>query len=503
MLKGLGLVPSSQSTYRISNERQIHRACMAPVELDLNAAYAVEARQEIDLRAGAAFTRLQTKELRSRFGLKDMLISYGPCQFPTLGFVVDHYKRVQAFVPEPFWYIEVKHAVRTVSNSKPVTVEFIWDRKQLYDEDIVTILHRRCKASNEAIITKVMKKPTSKRKPTPLTTVELQKNLSRLTGMPPKRILDLAESLYQRGFLSYPRTETDQYDKDFDFVTLLSKQRNDSAWGSLAYELHESATGASSSPDSLVYERPRNGKKNDKAHPPIHPTAHANDINGDEKKVYDYVTRRFLASCSTDAVGQETKVAMDLGGEKFHATGLVVHAENYLKIFTYEKWSDKWMPDYEEGQEFQPTQVLLKKGTTTAPSLLTEADLVNLMDKNGIGTDATIAEHIKKIIDRQYVITQKQGKTNYLVPSTLGMGLVEGYEKMEISQHLCKPILRRDTEEKLGLVALAQHSKEETVSQSMQEYKTIFEGVSRGFSTISQVRVQEKLTISLSASFYR
>ena len=290
-------------------------------------------------------------------------------------------------------------------------------------------------------------------------------------------LTQVAEALYQRGLLSYPRTETDQYEREFDFHALLAKQTSDAAWGPLVTELLGD-TG-------LQYERPRNGSKNDKAHPPIHPTAHANGLSGDEKKVYDYVTQRFLASCATDAQGHETAVHIALGGEAFHASGTVVAAQNYLRLFPYETWKDKAMPEYTQDQRFRPT-CALRAGETTRPNLLTEADLVSLMDKNGIGTDATIAEHIRKVIDRQYVMLHKQGKTNYLVPSTLGMGLVEGYQSMEISQHLCKPMLRRDTEQKLDLIANAALTRDATVAESMQEYRRIYATVQSDFDTIVQ-----------------
>ena len=61
----------------------------------------------------------------------------------------------------------------------------------------------------------------------------------------------------------------------------------------------------------------------------------------------------------------------------------------------------------------------------------------------GIGTDATIAEHINKIIEREYVMKQKSGNVEYLVPSTLGIGLVEGYNTIGFEKSLCKPHLRR------------------------------------------------------------
>jgi DNA topoisomerase III len=69
------------------------------------------------------------------------------------------------------------------------------------------------------------------------------------------------------------------------------------------------------------FTAPRKGKNNDKAHPPIHPTAHVANLAGNEKKLYDYITRRFLACCSKDAEGWETRVDVVYGGDTFHASG--------------------------------------------------------------------------------------------------------------------------------------------------------------------------------------
>jgi len=69
------------------------------------------------------------------------------------------------------------------------------------------------------------------------------------------------------------------------------------------------------------FTKPRAGKKNDHAHPPIHPTAHAANIQGDEKRVYEYITRRYLGSCSLDAEGWQTTVDVEAGGEDFYASG--------------------------------------------------------------------------------------------------------------------------------------------------------------------------------------
>jgi len=76
---------------------------------------------------------------------------------------------------------------------------------------------------------------------------------------------------------------------------------------------------------------------------------------------------------------------------------LTVIEHNYLEIYKYEKWSNKNIPNFKVGDQFLPHELRLRQSLTTPPQLLTEAELINLMDKNGIGTDATIHEHIKKI----------------------------------------------------------------------------------------------------------
>lgn len=142
-------------------------------------------------------------------------------------------------------------------------------------------------------------------------------------------------------------------------------------------------------------------------------------------------------------------------------TGLLVLERNYLEVFPYDNWSSHELPNFEEGEQFMPTVCELREGETTRPHLLTEADLVGLMDKNGIGepthcldtfshhvvylgTDATIAQHIDTIMKREYVIERLEGNTKYLVPSTLGIGLVHGYNQIGLERSLSKPQLRRE-----------------------------------------------------------
>ena len=140
--------------------------------------------------------------------------------------------------------------------------------------------------------------------------------------------------------------------------------------------------------------------------------------------------------------------------------GLVITQRNYLEVYPYDKWSSSAVPDFQVGEEFVPTVCEMRDGNTTKPNLLTEADLVGLMDKNGIGmnlrptaqfgadepvgTDATIAEHIAKVIERGYVLERQEVKTKYLSPSLLGVGLVEGFDQVGLDRSLSKPQLRAE-----------------------------------------------------------
>ncbi len=91
---------------------------------------------------------------------------------------------------------------------------------------------------------------------------------------------------------------------------------------------------------------PKNGKQDDKAHPPIHPVkvAQRQELSAEEWKIYEMLARHFLASISKDAIGAETKVEVEMGGERFFTKGLIIEEYNWLEVFPYEKWSDSYLP---------------------------------------------------------------------------------------------------------------------------------------------------------------
>ncbi|TGJ87724.1 hypothetical protein E0Z10_g1045 [Xylaria hypoxylon] len=474
---------------KFSNIERAHiiNASRNLINLDLKQVNAVATRIEFDLRIGYAFTRFLTTSLKTLGGpFQNLLLSYGSCQFPTLGVM---HKR------------------------EDIDVNFSWARHRLFDRASVIIPYERCLTAKRAKVTKVQEKPTKKWKPLPLTTVELQKMATRFLGMTGQQAMETAEGLYNKGFISYPRTETDRFDPGMNLRALVQKQTQSHAWGEFAQNLADGG-----------FQQPRQGRNDDKAHPPIHPITFAapSVLNDREKKIYEFVVRRFLACCSEDAKGVTTNVDIMYGEESFHAHGVVVLERNYLEVYVYDKWTGSvQLPKFTVGEMFEPTEALMTEGKTTPPPYLTEADLIALMDANGIGTDATMAEHIQKIQERDYVrtvpktsrleeeaddaeggqvaeggragqstrggrarggrggrgrgaTTNGRGGVMEFIPTQLGVALIEGFDRMNFETSLGKPFLRKEMELKMKAICEGRTTKEVVLGESIQQYRHVY-----------------------------
>src|SRR6266498_5985709 len=202
---------------------------------------------------------------------------------------------------------------------------------------------------------------------------------------------------------------------------------------------------------------PRAGRNNDQAHPPIHPVNYVAQavLEADERRVYEFVVRRFLACCSDDAKGEATDIEILYGEETFHTHGLLVLQRNYLDVYIYDRWeSSQQLPVFTMGEIFVPTEAKITDGQTSPPGYLTEPELIALMDANGIGTDATMAEHIAKIKERDYVAARPKSGTGRntvqeFIPTKLGVALIEGYDNVGFETSLSKPFLRKEMEIKM------------------------------------------------------
>ncbi|GAV72584.1 Topoisom_bac domain-containing protein/zf-C4_Topoisom domain-containing protein/Toprim domain-containing protein/zf-GRF domain-containing protein, partial [Cephalotus follicularis] len=445
-------------------DREIHHSVQNLVDANQWFADAVDARQEIDLRIGASFTRFQTMLLRDKFAIdsitdeKNLVLSYGPCQFPTLGFVVERYWEIQSHEPEEFWTINCSH------KSDESIATFNWMRGHLFDYTSAVIIYEMCIQEPTATVTKVRQHEKLKYPPHPLSTIELEKRASRYFRMSSEHTMKVAEDLYQAGFISYPRTETDSFSERTDLHTIVREQQVHPVWGSYAERLLD--------PETCLWRNPSNGGHDDKAHPPIHPTKFSPGESGwsqDHHRLYELVVRHFLACVSQPAVGAETIVEIDLAGESFSASGRVIVARNYLDVYRFDSWGGSVIPTYVFGQQFIPTRLALDSGVTRPPSLLSEADLLSCMDKAGIGTDATMHDHIKKLLDRFYVT--KDASTRF-APTNLGEALVMGYDDM--GYELWKPNLRSMMEYDMKEVSVGNKRKAEVLATCLQQMKACF-----------------------------
>lgn len=146
----------------------------------------------------------------------------------------------------------------------------------------------------------------------------------------------------------------------------------------------------------------------------------------------------------------------------------MIRERNYLEVYPYDKWTAKEILNYERGTHFEPTEIAMPEGSTSAPNLLTEADLIGLMEKHGIGTDATHAEHINTIKTRGYIGVRDR----YLVPGLLGMGLVEGYDSMSLP--LAQPELRAELEADLKRIAEGTRDPEVVLREQVDKYREVY-----------------------------
>ena len=157
----------SRAVFSEITSASVHRALQTLVEPKKAVSDAVDVRSELDLRIGAAFTRFQTLRLQKVFPqtLHDHLISYGSCQFPTLGFVVERWLARERFVSEPYWKLKVMDV------RDEIEVEFRWARVRLFEKLPCQVFLDICQENPEATVEKVQSKPKSKWRPLPLDTV--------------------------------------------------------------------------------------------------------------------------------------------------------------------------------------------------------------------------------------------------------------------------------------------------------------------------------------------
>ncbi|XP_055912245.1 DNA topoisomerase 3-beta [Eupeodes corollae] len=428
-------VYSRSVTYRAHfsaiTEKDIKNAMATLGHPNANEAKSVDARQELDLRIGCAFTRFQTKFFQGRYGdLDASLISYGPCQTPTLGFCVKRHDDIQTFKPEAFWYLKL--------HAGTPEVELDWTRGRVFKKEVASMLLSKVKEMKEALVESVSSKEQFKGRPQALNTVELMRAASSGLGIGPFQAMTIAERLYTQGYISYPRTETTQYPTNFDLHGVLKVLTFSSEFGEEAKSILSD------------FNNPRKGKDCGD-HPPITPMklAERGDFEKDTWRIYDFICRYFLGTVSRDLKYKTTTAKLRVGLETFSSTANVLIDPGFTKVMTWQAFGrDESIPPFVQGEMVQINDVSMGESQTGPPDYLTESELITLMEQHGIGTDASIPVHINNICQRNYVKIESGRK---LIPTTLGIVLVHGYQK--IDRELVLPTMRSEVERMLTLIA--------------------------------------------------
>jgi DNA topoisomerase-1 len=411
------------------------------------------ARSIIDLTVGASFTRLLTlkvREVEPSALPKGHFISYGPCQSPTLYFVVKRAIEREGFQSQKFYRVVAKLKV----GDRVLEVEHVKGRFDAKEE----AEHVRARA-RKAMTAEVEDVKTTKAKrgpPKPLNTVELEGLASKHLNIRAKRTLDIAEELYRRGFISYPRTETQVYPPS----------------------AHERLKAFADHPEFGGYVRwllaagakPTSGPKDDRAHPPIHPIRAATKdeveraLGRDGWRLYELIARHFIATFSPPAHLESKRYVFNIGGEGFTFATLEVVDEGFFAIYRYDYPKEVPHLPVKAGDRVQVLSVEVREGQTEPPPYLSESELLKLMEKWGIGTDATMQDHIQTNVDRGYMYIEAKR----CIPTELGKRLI-----MQLEKHvpeLVRPEIRGMMERELAKIASGDEEMESVIARAKEYF---------------------------------
>ncbi|CAG7727511.1 unnamed protein product [Allacma fusca] len=419
-----------------------------------NESKSVDARQELDLRIGCCFTRFQTKIFHGKYGsLDSALISYGPCQTPTLGFCVKRHDIIQQFKPEKFWTIRV-----SVILDAEKDVSLSWSRNRLFDKEAAEYFLNSIKESKTAKVTDCTKKECAKKRPVGLNTVEMLRLASSRLGFSPHHTMQVAERLYTQGYISYPRTETTHYPANFDYRSVLSKFSSHDQWSQYVTW------------DSIV--QPLKGHDAGD-HSPITPLVAVNSSvfhDSDAAKLYEFVLKYFISTVTEDCIYLETNITFKIQNETFTFCGKEIIKPGFTKVYPFSVISsDDQIPQVTVNSSYPISEKKITESETKPPDYLTESELISMMETHGIGTDASIPVHINNICQRNYV---KLIPGRKLQPTELGIILVHGY--LKIDPELVLPTMRAELEKQLELIAKGSATIGPVVQHTVDIFKAKF-----------------------------
>lgn len=406
--------------------------------LDRALAEAAEARQEIDLVWGAVLTRYLslTAEQRGKG-----FLSVGRVQTPTLALLVERDQAIKEFVPTPYW--EVFATARSGEETFRMShAHGIWEVR----EEAARV-YGRLDGATEGTVREFTEEETRRRPPVPFSTTLFVAEATRL-GLGASTVMRIAEDLYTKGLISYPRTDNTVYPRGLGLRTLAEKFRESAFAEAAAFVL-----------DQPTFRATR-GRTETTDHPPIYPTGVVDPkkLRPDAAKIYELVVRRFLATLAPDAIGRKRTAKVDVRDEPFEATGQTLIDPGWYRIYPYSNPEEVAIPLLTVGAKVAIEKIDLTEDKTRPPRRYTQGSLIQEMERLGLGTKSTRHDVLQKLFDRHYV--QQRG----LEPTTTGIAVTEALRTY--APVITRPEMTHRLEDDMELVAESKKPKEDVLTES-------------------------------------
>ena len=398
-------------------------------ELD-NLAAAAQARSQADWLIGINATRAFTVKHNN-------LLSVGRVQTPTLALIVNREREIMSFTPTPYWEL---YAEFTKTGGQFYTGKWFRGKQSSFTrpEDARAV---QDKIVNQlAWVSQVEEKEIAEQPPMLFNLNDLQKEVNKKYGFPAATTLAVAQSLYEtRKLLTYPRTDSRHITRE---MAKTIPDRLEALSGITEYKQFTATAQASGMPGKRYVD---DSKVSD--HTALIPTdskPNLDKLSEHERKIYDLVVKRFLATFYPPARYYQTRVVTETGEETFATSGRVELDSGWKKVYVpmekdvHGEGSDpeQRIPPLTTGETVSITNIKIQEKKTKPPKRLTEASLLSIMEGagrllddrelkdamkgHGLGTPATRAAIIERLLQVGYI----ERKQKNLVPTSKGENLI-------------------------------------------------------------------------------
>ena len=418
-----------------------------------------EARAIIDAFIGFAATRQATKTFKPLLNMFNVkFTSIGRVQTSLLYLIYLREKAINNFITEPYFVIEANliysnGTFRADHTHNPFLKEYESKAREIYNkiknEQIARIIE------NKADIRYIFP-------PTPLNTSKALILLTKTLKISAKAALMTMNSLYLNKLITYPRTDSDIYKTDFNHRDILQKLATHSQYGTYTSNLLKT--------NQIM---PSKGKRDAGDHPPITPLesielSNEKFENTIQKKVYDILTRYYLALFGEKASESIQKLKLEIKDEPFKAQLVALISDGFYEIAPFLKSKyDKLIQIH--GTTIPIKSIEFNKKETKPPPRYTDTSLLKLMEKNHLGTKSTRPQIIQILIYRKNI---KRIKRNYIV-TELGAFIIENL--ISIWLPFLQPDFTKQIELKLEEIKEQKRSMNQVVNEVRKEFLELFD----------------------------